>query len=287
MDRNFWSNRFWYIFLILTTLSIIFNIVRKSENWKKTIALYFSIVGFTFLVEWFLLVIFKGYSYHPMMMKEPFEDCMMGNVISQTLIASTALLIGTYELKFLWFIFFSLFLSLIEILFLKLGIYKHYWYSTWFTFFGLIIYFGIVKKWCKSIFCSSHVLVRHIALLLSVFSVYSPCVEWPLHIYGIYLFKVKLLSEPIRNHINDYVVYIFFIVNFILLVYKANFHYIWKILLLSIIYFFNYLLVQLDVLYIRTNWMFIYSTIVTVINYGLIILFDKMFGFHYKKSKMI
>jgi hypothetical protein len=255
--------------------------------WKQSFASYFAIVGITFFIEWLILVIFKGYSYYPMMMKKAFDDIMMGNVVSQTLISSIALLIVVFDLKYIWFIIFSIVLSLIEVLFKNLGIYEQHWYKTWFTSLGLVGYFWIVKRWVKKTIHSTARITQHTALLLSTFSVYSPCVEWTLRILGIYQFKVNFLSDPdpIRNHINDYVVYIFFILNLIIVLYKSKLNFIWQALGITMIYFINYVLVKLDILYIKTNWFLIYSTIVTLTNYLLVVFFDYMFNFKDKNQK--
>jgi hypothetical protein len=222
-----------------------------------------------------------------MMMKQAFDDTMMGNVVSQTFISSFALVIVVFDLNYFWFIIFSIVLSLIEVLFKNLGIYEQYWYKTWITALGLIGYFWIIKKWYKKVIHSPTRLTQQAALFLSTFSVYSPCIEWTLRILGIYQFKIHFLSDPdaIRNHINDYVVYIFFVLNFIIVLYKSKLKFIWQILGIAMIYLINDVLVTLDLLYIKTNWFLIYSTIVTLINYLLVVFFDYMF--HFKDKKLI
>jgi hypothetical protein len=92
--------------------------------------------------------------YHPNFITyNEYYDSNIGAVISNMLIVpSLATLIASFRLKWTWIVIFTAFLAVVEILFLKLQIYTHFWWRTEYTSLGLIfVYFPLAKRLFKGI----------------------------------------------------------------------------------------------------------------------------------------
>jgi chromate transport protein ChrA len=61
-----------------------------------------------------------------------------------------------------WIFLISIAYMLIEILFLKLGLYEHHWWKTYMTGITVFIFLAIVKKWCWNMYEKKHKLLRYI-----------------------------------------------------------------------------------------------------------------------------
>lgn len=136
-------------FIVLLIMHIIvlgFTFIKKRD--KRYFVLFLSNIGFAYLFEFFVLNLFHGYTYYPNILKNKKLDNYLGAIFSQAIyvpIAATA--ITAFRLKWKWKLFFSIFFVLIELLFVRLKIFRNNWWKTTYTFLFLLVCFIGSDKW--------------------------------------------------------------------------------------------------------------------------------------------
>ncbi|MGE4485240.1 MAG: hypothetical protein AB7C97_09045, partial [Oscillospiraceae bacterium] len=126
MPTSFWSNTIWYILLGVSSIVSMIFVLKKTENRRFTAAFALAVLGFVYMLEAILIILLNAYIYYPkLMVNDLFQDLVLGNIFSQTSIAATSALAIVYDLSFGWTVLFAAVYYLIDILFVKLGIYEH------------------------------------------------------------------------------------------------------------------------------------------------------------------
>lgn len=222
-----------------------------------------------------------GYEYYPGIFLN-FNDYILGNIVSQISLCTAILLVIHFNLSFLWFFSISGIFALVEMLFLTLGIYKHIWWNTWYTFLGLPLLFGICKLWIKSLLYQRKAFAKYVALMFAVYAVYSPCINWPLQLTGIQYLSVGYYSDPIRDHTVVYVIYALCLINIMINLQRAGLRLVPKLILLLSLYLAQATLIKWSILHIKQGLFLIITTIDFVSIYFLIRSLDYCFE-HYSK----
>lgn len=138
------------ILFIVHTSMIIFTFTKKKKDRKSLLLLLFSNIGFAYLFEYIVLNLFKGYRYKPNLLKNRHLDNIFGAILSQAVfVPFTSLFITAFNLGLKYKIGFTLYFALIEKIFLKLKIYKNYWWKTLYTSLVIPCYFMISDFWYK------------------------------------------------------------------------------------------------------------------------------------------
>ncbi len=136
-----------FLVLIITSV-LIFVFTLWNTKDKKLFILLFFMIGLAYVLEYFILVLFKSYEYNPNFVPETDLDNILGSLVSQAFAFPViAVLIGAYQLKFRYIVLISFIFMGIEELFLSLGVYKHYWWKTIYTGIFMTIGFVIAKTW--------------------------------------------------------------------------------------------------------------------------------------------
>jgi hypothetical protein len=132
-------------FLLLAVIHVgMFLILLKRKKQKDAWILLLSNIGLAFLFEYPILNLFHAYRYKPSMMKQPFFDSILGAIFSQAIyVPITTTLLTLFNRNWKWKISFSIFYFSIEKLFLRLNIYKVYWWKPIYTLVLLNAYFYI------------------------------------------------------------------------------------------------------------------------------------------------
>lgn len=137
------------VLLIIHTLLLLFTFYKNKDR-QRLLVLLTSNIGLAYLFEYFAVNLFHGYSYKPNMIKSNHLDRILGAVLSQAIyVPFTALFLTAFNLKWKSRIAFSAYFTIVEIIFLKLNIYKHTWYKTSLTFFLTLFYFKLSDFWYK------------------------------------------------------------------------------------------------------------------------------------------
>lgn len=145
-SKNKNSIPFFILFIIHTFLiGIAFY---KSKNKKEIIIFLGSIMGFSYLLEFFVLNLFKGYKYMPNVFKNKSLDNILGAFLSQSIfVPFTAVYLTLTKSGLTKKLLGGIYFSLIELLFLRLRVYKHNWWRTVYTLILIPIYFLISDYW--------------------------------------------------------------------------------------------------------------------------------------------
>ncbi|MFJ8267503.1 hypothetical protein [Peribacillus asahii] len=124
----------------------------KRKKHKDTWILLLSNIGFAYLFEYPTLNLFHGYRYKPSIMKKRAFDSVLGAIFSQAIyVPITPTFLTLLNKKWSWKVGFSLFYYCIEKLFLRLNIYKVYWWRPIYTLVLLNVYFYISDGFYKAL----------------------------------------------------------------------------------------------------------------------------------------
>jgi hypothetical protein len=253
---------------------MIFTLI-KSKNRKFTIAFTFATLGLVYHIESILVVSFNSYSYYPKLIDDLFQDTVLGNIFSQVSISSTSALTIVYGLSFRWYVIFAFIYFLIEELFVKLGIYQHFWYKSIFTLIGFVPLFWFVKYWYNKLIESSKYYIHYITLYCSTTAVMGNIIVLPMKLLRIQVFTVNFYDDFSKNHTATFAIYGFFLTNILINLYRWRLQPIWKGIIFTLLFFIQYILYMSGIIYIKNGW-FIVATLADLLGvYFFIVIFDR------------
>ncbi|MDR3586250.1 MAG: hypothetical protein P4L59_13150 [Desulfosporosinus sp.] len=274
MGSAFWTNTIWFLLLFLTSIMAIGLLLYKTNNLKFSIALLFSIIGFSFILEAFLVLGFNAYTYYPKIVQIEFLDAVFGNYFSQISVSSTALLLAVYQRSYLEYCIFGLIYFLLDVLFLKLGIYKHFWYRSIYTFFGFIIFSWIIRKWYEKAKTSNHWFIQYISLYFSVASFSTFTIFLGQRLLGIQLLRGHFFADIAKDNTATGFLYQFIVINYLIILYKSQFHWGVKTVAFSCLFIAQYLAYRAGFLYIYKGLFFFVTSMDLIGCYSLIAVFS-------------
>lgn len=278
----FWTNTIWYVILGILTLIELIIVMVKAKNRRLNIAFYLTVLGIVLYFETVIFLFLKSYYYYPMIIKnQPMsvDDALMGNLFSQTSVAATTLLVTVFDLNLYWYIIFAVIYGLIEELFLHLGIYSHNWYQTWMTVVGLPVLFWVAKTMYGKIKTGVNPVVYYVYIYLGVFMLNSPTLTHALILARYMNFSTTLFSDPVSSRF--FIFYIHYHVLFIpiLLFHFLRSKFIWKALLILMIYIVYYIGYKTNLIWIREGWFLPVSTANIFEMYLSVFVLDKLYKY--------
>lgn len=254
MRNYFWSNTIWYIALAATSAAALAAALIKTKERKKTFAFFLAVLGFAYLLENILVLIFNAYSYQPMLVQEAFFDAVLGNIFSQVSVSSSILFICVLRLSNGWLAGFAVVYYLIDLLFSHLGIYTHNWYRSEYTLAGFLIYGTIVKHWFKKFFSLPSKLLYYITLFFGVFAIAGNLLGTASKLLNIRIFLSGIVPHPSRSHTATAEIYGAVLTAILIALYKWKIHWLCKIPVLLLLLVCQYGLVQSGIIITRTGW---------------------------------
>ena len=280
----FWTNTIWYIALGILTLIQLTVVFTKTNNRKLVFALYCTIAGIIFTYEATILCFLKSYNYHPLLLqKNTMDDALAGNLFSQFLVSSTAILIAVVKLREVWYFLFAIIYVLIEELFLKLGIYEHYWYETWMTFVGLILMFWLVNIIYTSSLINIGPMLKRVYIFFGLYTLHMPIIFWVFKISGIIEPNMNLLRDQWHSYAFIALANLFFLSISCIIIYFTLSKWMLKIGAISILYLVLYMVDQTGILRVKEGWFLIFSTTNILGMYFFVYVLDKFYDS--KRSK--
>lgn len=158
---------YWF-FALLISSTILFCFILFKEGNTKTLFLYLTMVGYGYIIETTIFNFLGSYDYNPNIIKHnSFYDSELGAFFSNAFsLPVTATLIASFDLNWIWMVFFSVFFVGVEWLFLKLHIYTHNWWRLEYTGLGLPVYFTLAKIFYKWISLPSRGFKHNLMLYL-------------------------------------------------------------------------------------------------------------------------
>ncbi|MFZ3590248.1 hypothetical protein ACOI1C_13520 [Bacillus sp. DJP31] len=136
-------------FVILTLLHLILLgytlFYKKKQNvW----ILLLSSISIAFVFEYFVLNVFKMYMYYPKVFKNKWQDSVFGGILSQAVfVPIKATFLASFQYGWRGRIIAGIAFSLVERLFIFLGVFKNITWRTTYTLTLIPMYFWIVQKW--------------------------------------------------------------------------------------------------------------------------------------------
>jgi len=140
----------------------------KSKNKKNALIFLGTVMGFAYLLEFFVLNLFKGYKYKPKVLKNKSLDNILGGFLSQSIfVPFTAVYLTITKSGLIKKLLGGVYFSLIEIIFLRLGLYEHNWWRTTYTLILIPIYFLLSDIWYY-LLVKKNELVRKLSFFLLI-----------------------------------------------------------------------------------------------------------------------
>jgi hypothetical protein len=218
----------------------------------------------------------NAYSYYPKIFRDSYLDIIIGNYFSQISVSSTALLLATYNLSYIWYCAFGLIYYLVEVLFVKLGIYEHFWYKSIYTFFGFILFSWLAKKWYKAAKSSTNRIINYISLYFSVASISTFTIFLGQRLLGIQLMRSNIFFADLenRNNTSSGFLYQFIVLNYLIILYKSKLNWIVKTMAFSCLFIAQYLAYSTGYIYIYKGLFFVVTSLDLIGCYCLIAVSD-------------
>jgi hypothetical protein len=267
----------WFILLFVTSIITVVLILYKTNNIKFSLAFLFSTIGFSFVLEAITVLGFNAYTYYPKIVPDLFLDAVFGNYFSQISVSSTALWLATYNLSLIWNCIFAFIYFLIDVLFVRLGIYEHFWYRSIYTFFGFIIFSWLIKKWHDKAKNSTNWFINYTSLYFSIAAITTFTVFLSQRLLGIQLLRGHLFADIAKDNTTTSFIYQFIVINFLIILYKLKLHWVVNTLVWAGLFIVQYLVYRAGYIYIHKGLFFIASSLdligcycwITVFNYLL------------------
>ncbi|CAN7669760.1 hypothetical protein LJR153_005261 [Paenibacillus sp. LjRoot153] len=201
-------NARWFIILAVLSFVLLIIIFWKKRD-SKLLALYFFIGSAAACLENVIFVWFPSYEYYPHMLKNPYYDMTLGAYLSQQFyVTSVALFIAAFNLGYGWIVALAAMFACIEIIFLKLGIYKLIWWNPVYTFAGILLYFWIAKKWYGMLLHATSPLIRFITLSGINYIVYAHLIMYAL-LSDHFHYPVYWYDSPERTALSVIIIYFY------------------------------------------------------------------------------
>lgn len=274
MPPSFWTNTIWYILLGFSSVITIIFVLLRSQNRKFTIAFTLAALGFTLLIETVIALFFTAYLYYPKIVSDQFQDAVLGNLFSQVSIAATSALTIVYSLSYGWYIAFAAIYFFIDMLFVQLGIYQHFWYKSIYTFIGFLPLFWVIKAWYVKLISSPKYITFYITLFLGVFSSALETIILPLKLSKTQIFQIHFYNDMSKSHTTTAILYLFLLISILIILYKWKLHPAWKGTFFAILFLIQYALYCYGIIYFKDGWFLIGSLIDLLGVYLWIVILD-------------
>lgn len=142
------KNRYPYIILFLIHTALLLYAFARVNNRKPLVVLLLSNMGIAYLFEYIIFSFLRLYRYKPKFFKNNFLDGISGAILSQAIyVPFTALFITALKLNWIVKIAFAFYFSMVELLFIRMGIFKKQGWKTRYTFLLIVAYFYFSDLW--------------------------------------------------------------------------------------------------------------------------------------------
>lgn len=221
--------------------------------------------------EYVILVLFNSYVYHPGILKNPYFDNIMGSIFSNAIyIPSAAQFIAAFRLKLIWVVLITGIFLGIEWLFLALGIYKHFWWSTLYTAIGLPTFFLISRQWYILIRKTYNSFVQILTLYFISISILANFFFILAAFLKTHYFSIGWFENHTRDHVafDAFYLSLLSIILVVLVYFRLNI--LFKSLGIILMLISNLILLKLNIMHVLNKWTLVDFAVVYVL--GLVII---------------
>ncbi|GAE31261.1 hypothetical protein [Halalkalibacter hemicellulosilyticus] len=135
---------------------------------KKTIALLWISIGFTYLFEYVVLNWLRMYRYKPGVFRNAWVDSVFGAFLSQAFFVPVkAVFITLFQFGWKTKVGLAMLFGGVEVIFLRKGVFINRTWRTPFTIIGIIFYFWFIDQWWVGFRSSKRKLFAVISVYLS------------------------------------------------------------------------------------------------------------------------
>jgi hypothetical protein len=248
VQGTFWSHTIWYLLLAAVSIFVTVVIFIRSDNRKYAIGFGLAVMGLTFFSETGLLTLSNAYRYMPKLSGDPFLDSIIGNYFSQFSITMSALLISTLQPPKIWYFIIAAAYCLVEILFIRLGIYQHHWYRTWYTFVLVLLLLWISQIWYRYMMHCPKTVIRYVTLFLGANAAFSITVIFFSYAFSLQVFHIAIFrNDYFRNQAVAIVSYRSIAILLMMILHGLKLRWWWKGGFLVVIFLLNYMLVRMGI----------------------------------------
>ena len=269
------TNVFWYNCVAAIGIILIIFTLYKKKNIINLLAFFLSVSALAYLCEVVVLFVFNSYVYKPGLFPDPIQESIYGHLVCNGFFwGGFSLLVAAFQLRYYWILLISVFFMLTEVLFVKLGLYSHYWWRIYMTGLGVIIFLFIAKKWFLMLIEKRHKLVRYITFyFIAWLFLLGPSVI--LLMLDRQHFGIGLVKNYYRDgilfdapyHLILSFVYIFFV--------NSLKKFYWKATPLFVILLSDFIMMKLNILTFKNDWNLFYLTQLRYLCLLLYIMLEK------------
>jgi len=139
---------YWYCALVVIGVGMVIFILYKKKNYYEFISFFLFAMMMVFICEMIVLLFLNSYAYKPGVFRDYYAENIFGHIITNAFLwPAAALLVVAYSLRFRWIVLITLIFTLLDILFVHLGIYQHNWWQTWITSVAVFLFCILMKIW--------------------------------------------------------------------------------------------------------------------------------------------
>lgn len=276
------KNILWYICLaIIGVCSAAYAIYKKRHIYKITTLLVFYIfaASLAWIGEFIVLGLFNSYAYKTGVLSDTWAQNLFGHLIlNTTLYPAAAIVMVAFSFRYGWISFVAAFFTLIEYLFVKLGLYEQHWWRYYMTIITVVTILSIDNKWFVKITKRCHGSTRAITFyFVAMLIIHIPAPI--LLLLGKQYYRINLINNLFVNLYLSSIIIIFFyhlIEAFLLVLCTCILKkWYWKVMPFIISIVAQSLFVKMGILIIGNGWNLVYTLFFYEIFIAIFILIEK------------
>jgi hypothetical protein len=275
-------NLIWYICLaIIGEVTAAYTIYKKRDIYKAStlFVFYLFTASITWIGEFTVLGLFNSYAYKTGLFEDPWAQNLLGHlIINTTLYPAAAIVMVTYSLRYGWIISVATVFTLIEYMFVNLGLYEQHWWRYYMTFIAVVIFLLIFLKWFTKMNQKRYGLTRAITFyFVGMLIIHTPAPV--LLLLGKQYYQISIINNLIDNLYLASIIIIFFyhlIESFILVLFTCILKkWYWRLLPIIISIVVQSIFAKMNILIMEDSWNLIYTLFIYELFMAAFILIEK------------
>jgi hypothetical protein len=269
-------NIFWYYGLIAIGAVITAYTVYKKRSVADMFSYFVFATGWSWIGEAVVLFVLNAYAYKPGLYTDPFAENIIGHIIANSALwSSTAICVMYFQLSYRWIGFISIVFMLIEVVFLKAGVYTHHWWHTYMTGIAAFIFMAAMKKWYSIVNGKGHKSPR----IITFWTIAWIILQTPtsiLMLFGKQFFHVNWVENIYRDStlFSGFLYHVCMAVIVIFCIYIPKKRY-WKVVPFFILLLGDVILMNIKILVFHDDWKLSYLICIRAASLLFIILIEK------------
>ena len=241
-----------------------------------------------FVGEMIVLLFLNSYTYKPGVFNDYYAENIFGHIVpNATLWPATALIVVAYSLPCRWIVLITIVFTLLDIIYVNLGIYQHNWWRTWMTSVAIFVYCLLMRAWFGQLKSKRSGILRYITFWFILLVIMKLPVS-VLLLSGIQYTTIGWFENLYRDAGVFSVFYnagLSFVGVFFICLLKKWY---WKLVPFFIYFSFDYLLLDRGILLFNCGWNIYYLMLVRSVGLTLFIALENKYPYtlnHWQKDQ--